>query len=387
MSLVMATLRPRHRSDGTVAHQLIFRDGDDPTHKQTSITFDDEAEAKLVKRFLEANGHSFRKAQEQIIEMRSQAPTLNELVTHHLDTLTGVERGTLSRYRSIHRDHIQDSIGRTRIDALDRTRIVKWLQGINRTEKTLKNIHAIVSASINTGIDDANWPIEHNPAQGLKMPKGGGTPKQPMFLTRTQVEKQVERVRHIHAEAPTGVGVTWDPGLLVWTLVRSGIRIGEATALRKGIDTTVNEDGRVILHINRAWKRTGAGLEEGVTKSKASARDVSLNLEFSKELNTYLQTILDGSFLFPNRRGQRLHEGRFFEYYWDPARTYLLGAGVLPRKPRIHDLRHTHASWLIQAGVPLPVIQKRLGHESIDTTVRKYGHLTSEDDYAAADVA
>nr|WP_237302837.1 tyrosine-type recombinase/integrase [Streptomyces sp. S063] len=41
----------------------------------------------------------------------------------------------------------------------------------------------------------------------------------------------------------------------------------------------------------------------------------------------------------------------------------------------MHDLRHSHASWLIAAKVPLPAIQGRLGHESITTTVDRYGHL------------
>jgi integrase len=40
-----------------------------------------------------------------------------------------------------------------------------------------------------------------------------------------------------------------------------------------------------------------------------------------------------------------------------------------------HDLRHTHAAWLISANVPLPVIQQRLGHESIQITVDVYGGL------------
>ncbi|MCC4909096.1 tyrosine-type recombinase/integrase [Microbacterium sp. cx-59] len=43
--------------------------------------------------------------------------------------------------------------------------------------------------------------------------------------------------------------------------------------------------------------------------------------------------------------------------------------------PNIHDLRHSHTSWLIAAGVPLPYLQARLGHESIMTTVGTYGHL------------
>ncbi|MFJ2115860.1 tyrosine-type recombinase/integrase, partial [Streptomyces sp. NPDC087850] len=53
---------------------------------------------------------------------------------------------------------------------------------------------------------------------------------------------------------------------------------------------------------------------------------------------------------------------------------------------RTHDLRHTHASWLIAGKVPLPVIQARLGHESITTTVDRYGHLleSSDDEVVAA---
>lgn len=56
----------------------------------------------------------------------------------------------------------------------------------------------------------------------------------------------------------------------------------------------------------------------------------------------------------------------------------------LRARPRIPDLRHTHASWLIAAGVPLTVIQRRLGHESIKTTSDLYGHLAEDADAAAA---
>jgi integrase len=42
--------------------------------------------------------------------------------------------------------------------------------------------------------------------------------------------------------------------------------------------------------------------------------------------------------------------------------------------------------WLIQAGVPLPVIQRHLGHQSIQTTSDRYGHLDRESSRVVADV-
>jgi integrase len=54
-------------------------------------------------------------------------------------------------------------------------------------------------------------------------------------------------------------------------------------------------------------------------------------------------------------------------------------------RPRIHDLRHTCASWLIQAGRPLPAVQAHLGHESITTTVGVYRHLDRSSGQGNAD--
>jgi integrase len=52
---------------------------------------------------------------------------------------------------------------------------------------------------------------------------------------------------------------------------------------------------------------------------------------------------------------------------------------------RFHDLRHTQASLLHDAGVPLAVVSKRLGHSKISTTLNLYTHVFEEaDDQAAA---
>uniref|UniRef100_UPI0035632836 tyrosine-type recombinase/integrase n=1 Tax=Actinotalea sp. TaxID=1872145 RepID=UPI0035632836 len=62
-------------------------------------------------------------------------------------------------------------------------------------------------------------------------------------------------------------------------------------------------------------------------------------------------------------------------------------AGLTPigKRPRVHDCRHSHASWLIAQGRPLPYIQRRLGHEKITTTVGTYGHLMPDAQQGDAD--
>ena len=48
---------------------------------------------------------------------------------------------------------------------------------------------------------------------------------------------------------------------------------------------------------------------------------------------------------------------------------------AMMRKVRFHDLRHTFASHLAMASVPIRTIQQLMGHESLDMTL-KYAHLT-----------
>ena len=48
------------------------------------------------------------------------------------------------------------------------------------------------------------------------------------------------------------------------------------------------------------------------------------------------------------------------------------------KKIRIHDLRHSHASYLISKNVNIVAVSKRLGHFSIQTTLDTYTHLLHE---------
>ena len=52
---------------------------------------------------------------------------------------------------------------------------------------------------------------------------------------------------------------------------------------------------------------------------------------------------------------------------------------------RFHDLRHTHASWMLLNGVHPKVVSERLGHSSISITMDTYSHVIPSVDREAAE--
>ena len=74
--------------------------------------------------------------------------------------------------------------------------------------------------------------------------------------------------------------------------------------------------------------------------------------------------------VFPSEAGTPLDGRNVYNRYFLPA---VERAGL--RHFRIHDLRHTYASLLIQAGASLAYVRDQLGHSSIQVTVDLYGHL------------
>ncbi|MEU8307891.1 tyrosine-type recombinase/integrase [Actinomadura sp. NPDC048955] len=68
---------------------------------------------------------------------------------------------------------------------------------------------------------------------------------------------------------------------------------------------------------------------------------------------------------------------------WHPARA----AADLGWSPRIHDLRHAHASWLLAGGADLQVVKERLGHRKISTTERYLHTLPTADETASEALA
>ena len=178
----------------------------------------------------------------------------------------------------------------------------------------------------------------------------------------------------------------------MWALlVGTGIRIGEALALTWD-DVDLDEG---VLHVRRTYSKVGQG-RWGVseTKTKRSRRRIELPATVVgslrdlqdrqtvevRDAGSLWQTYPHGQPLFTDQYG-RIPEPTNF----NRALTKALEDAGLPHR-RVHDLRHTHATLLLEAGVPLVTVSRLLGHGSISVTADTYSHVTSVMRHEAADV-
>ena len=147
--------------------------------------------------------------------------------------------------------------------------------------------------------------------------------------------------------------------LLFW----SGARIGEVLALT-GADF---RDG--AIYINKTFTRLKGQNVIQSPKTKSSIRRVPLPAFMVQMLNEWINKT-------SCKAPDRLFEWCFVESIGACFRQHR-DALNLPKIP-IHGLRHSHASYLINKGVDMYDLMKRLGHERISTTIDTYSHLYEE---------
>lgn len=151
-----------------------------------------------------------------------------------------------------------------------------------------------------------------------------------------------------------------DDRTMILFALDTGARAGELLALRWG-DLDFHNRKVVFRHSSTRGM-------VGPTKS-GKTRDVPMTGRLKDALNAYKH--LRGPLVFCRDDGKPLRLGQLHEAIWRTCRK----AGL--REIRWHDLRHTFASHLVSAGVPLPQIQAWLGHSTI-TMVLRYAHMAPE---------
>ena len=151
------------------------------------------------------------------------------------------------------------------------------------------------------------------------------------------------------------------------------MRVGEAIALNiKDVDFENKK-----LNVNKTVSRSFNGDIITKTKTESSIRKIALT---DKTLELLKKQI--------NRIYKPANSQRLFDFGRGYARKRFLEYVELSKvkKIRMHDLRHSHASFLIQKGVNILAISKRLGHEDIKMTLNTYAHLYEEENKRMIDI-
>ena len=152
---------------------------------------------------------------------------------------------------------------------------------------------------------------------------------------------------------------------LFHVLYFTGARIGEIRALYKS-DLIDN-----YISISKSIRHD----KDGVTtpKNQYSNRKVSLDSRTIEVLKNY--AAMEGTYLFGNIKPlSESSVGRVFRGYIKSTQE----KHPELKKIRIHDLRHSHATFLINNGANIVAVSKRLGHANVEITLKTYTHLFKE---------
>ncbi|WP_155286098.1 tyrosine-type recombinase/integrase [Lacticaseibacillus zhaodongensis] len=231
-------------------------------------------------------------------------------------------------------------------------------------------LHAALGKAARLGI------IKNNPTVGVEFPRQGSQPKLLRYWTVDQADEFLDAVKH-HKE-PNKI---WYPFFLL--LIDTGLRKGEAMALQwDDFDLGANT---VSVNKTRLYRKEKGKYKSNIIlddpKSKASVRTVALTPRLVSALwalnRIYFNnrpTIAHGRSMFPGGSefvfrytSKRSFGSVIRESSVNHAFTRLCELVDLPNIT-VHDLRHTHAVALREAGVSLDDIRGVLGHSSVQTT-------------------
>lgn len=360
----MPSIRMRPLRDGTITFSVLFRlDG-----RQTSETFDSERAAKAFAKDVDKYGPD---AARRLLDTRRGVGdirrTVAEQMQHHIDTRSGITMGTRRKYEAIAREIAQHRLGAMPLEAVRRSDVAAWIRDLADQPLATASIElrrGILSSAFITAIEDEL--VARNPCARLEVPRTER--REQTYLTHEEFNRLM---RHV------GDG----DRLLLNVLAGSGMRIGEATALQ--VRDLHLDDTPPTLSVHRTWQHTaGPERRTGAPKTERGRRTITLPANLVGDLREHVAGKDADRWVFTGPGGRPVEQNRLRERWGRAVKAARLG-----KTPRLHDLRHTHASWLIAAGVPLTTIQHRLGHASIAVTSDVYGHLMPETQVQAARAA
>lgn len=283
------------------------------------------------------------------------------------DKKTSVKHGTWKSYEWLVYKHIIPNLGKVQMtklkpkhfhDFYHKTLLAKLAVG------SIKKAHVIIMDALDRAV---TWgEIVQNVARSVELPQG----KKAKFEVWN--EKQLKLFLDTAAH---------NQYYIAFELAAStGMRQSEILALRR-IDVDLNIRS---ISVRQAYTIAEVGHDFDDTKNDSSIRSIALfantvqmlqdhfeKQRIEKETNKFYT---DSGLVVQTSVGTPLGPRNLMRNYYSILDTIIKEHPDFPRI-RFHDLRHTHATLLLKAGIHPKIVQERLGHSSINVTLDTYSHV------------
>ena len=268
------------------------------------------------------------------------------------------------RYSGIVKGHIIPSIGKIPLAQLTPQHIQKMYTdklAAGLSPRSVRYIHVVLHRALQTAI---KWhKLTINPADNVDIPKAPHTDMQ--IWNESEVIQFLETARSTPYHC------------LFYLAIFSGARRGELLALRwQDVDLTTGQ-----LSISRSVQHVNGEYVFSQPKTEKSRRTIAL----PKSATLLLKQLREATEHSRSRMGEKVTDtDLIFTHTYDgvPLRPNTVSRAWehIAKKAevkviRFHHARHTHASLMLQQGVPLKVVSERLGHSSISVTADVYAHI------------
>lgn len=268
---------------------------------------------------------------------------------------------TYREYELAVRRYVVPFIGGIKLSRLNARDISQWMADMARsdfTNNTRKRALRVLRVALNRAIK--LQVVDNNPTNAVDMPR---------------VRKREIRPLEVNECGALFAACTNHRlGDSIVLAATTGLRKGEILALKW---SAVNLSEGVLV-VRETLEEVAGGFRTKAPKSESGRRVVTLGSLAIDALKCRREKALaegmepdEIQLVFPSLQGTLHRPSNFDRRVWHPIRE---SAGI-PKEFKFHDLRHTQASLMLAAGVPMKVVQERLGHSTFQLTADTYSHL------------
>lgn len=273
-----------------------------------------------------------------------------------------IRNSSYNNYLYTIKNRIVPEFGDRDISEISRKELQNYIinQSCNLRKETILGITKVLSQSFKYAVEEGY--ILETPYKNIKIKKDNGVKE-----VKTFSQKDIKKILEVE-------GFTEQKKNIVNLAYRTGMRIGEILALKW---EDINFEQKFITVRRTLSSYDNGNPEICEPKTKQSRRRIDLDniilesLNSTKQNNEYVYCKDDGSIYsrqYISKSFRKMCKSANVQYY------------------SFHTLRHTHASVLLANGVHPKIVQERLGHAKISTTLDTYSHLIPGMQSVAVDI-